>query len=218
MEKSSKAKPPKKRQCVTEEEGPTSHDITPSAVSNSQPSTSNARLKKKSAIHYFFKLVHVDGKGNVIQGAPGDKHYHCYHGNHKIITILGTSCSNLTTLVNHLKHHFPAMQCLYTILHEHKESLTEEEIVIVRGTKVLNVKSTMNYLKKLELASENIVQAFQQQTVQAVGEWDQVKFERLLLEWMIACDQPFEEMEWPEFPLLLIYTHHPAPEPLHIPS
>ncbi len=70
-------------------------------------------------------------------------------------------------LVNHLKHHFPAMHCLYTILHECKESPTEEEIEIANGTKVLDVKSAMNYLKKLELASENIVQAFQWQTVQA---------------------------------------------------
>ncbi len=63
-------------------------------------------------------------------------------------------------LVNHLKHHFPAMHRLYTILHERKESPTEEEIEIANGTKVLDVKSAMNYLKKLELASENIVQAF----------------------------------------------------------
>ncbi|KAK0437750.1 uncharacterized protein EV420DRAFT_1280417 [Desarmillaria tabescens] len=176
------------------------------------------RSKKKSAIHYFFELVHVDAKGNTIQGASGDKHYHCYHGNRKIITILGTSRSNLTTLVNHLKHHFPAMHRLYTILHERKDSPTEEEIEIANGTKVLDVKSAMNYLKKLELASKNIVQAFQRQTVQAAGEWDQAKFERLLLEWIVACDQPFEEVERPEFQSLLNYTHHPAPEPLHIPS
>jgi hypothetical protein len=37
--------------------------------------------------------------------------------------------------------------------------------------------------------------------------WDQEKFEQLLTEWMVACDQPFEEVEQPEFRRLLEYTH-----------
>ncbi|SJL18443.1 uncharacterized protein ARMOST_22032 [Armillaria ostoyae] len=218
LRKASKTKPPKKRQHVAEEEGSTSRDTTPRVVPDSQPSTSNVRSKKKSAIHYFFELVRVDAKGNTFQGAPGDKHYRCHHGQCKIITILGTSRSNLTTLVNHLKHHFPAMHRLYMILHDRKDPPTEEEIEIANGTRKLDATSAASYLKKLELASENIIQAFQRQTVQAAGEWDQEKFKRLLLEWIVACDQPFEEVERPEFWSLLIYTHHPAPEPLNIPS
>jgi hypothetical protein len=34
-----------------------------------------------------------------------------------------------------------------------------------------------------------------------------VKFEKLLTEWMVACDQPFEEVDRPEFRQLLEYTH-----------
>jgi hypothetical protein len=39
------------------------------------------------------------------------------------------------------------------------------------------------------------------------AEWDQAKFEKLLAEWMVACDQPFEEVDRPEFRRLLEYTH-----------
>lgn len=46
--------------------------------------------------------------------------------------------------------------------------------------------------------------------------WDQAEFEKLLLEWMVACDQPFEEVERPEFRRLLEYTH--LNSSLNIPS
>ena len=32
-------------------------------------------------------------------------------------------------------------------------------------------------------------------------------FKRHLAEWVVACDQPFEEVERPEFRRLLEYTH-----------
>jgi hypothetical protein len=40
------------------------------------------------------------------------------------------------------------------------------------------------------------------------GPWDQEKFEQVLMEWIIACDQPFEEVERPEFIAMMNYTHH----------
>ena len=39
------------------------------------------------------------------------------------------------------------------------------------------------------------------------GPWDQDKFEKLLTEWVVACDQPFDEVEKPEFVNLMEYTH-----------
>lgn len=39
------------------------------------------------------------------------------------------------------------------------------------------------------------------------GPWDQDKFERLLTEWVVACDQPFDEVEKPEFVNLMEYIH-----------
>lgn len=42
------------------------------------------------------------------------------------------------------------------------------------------------------------------------GPWDQAKFERLLTEWIVACDQPFDEVEKEEFIKLMNYARHPA--------
>lgn len=39
------------------------------------------------------------------------------------------------------------------------------------------------------------------------AEWDQEKFETLLAEWLVACDQPFDSVEKPEFRDLLQYVH-----------
>lgn len=40
--------------------------------------------------------------------------------------------------------------------------------------------------------------------------WDQGEFERLLVRWIVATDQPFEEVERVEFKELLEYTHREA--------
>ena len=42
------------------------------------------------------------------------------------------------------------------------------------------------------------------------GPWDQEKFECLLTEWIVSCDQPFDEFEKEEFIKLITYMHHPA--------
>lgn len=41
--------------------------------------------------------------------------------------------------------------------------------------------------------------------------WDQEKFEQLLVEWIVACDQPFDEVEKPEFIDLMCYGRHGVP-------
>jgi hypothetical protein len=38
-------------------------------------------------------------------------------------------------------------------------------------------------------------------------EWSQDEFEKLLAEWMVVCDQPFDEVDEPSFHHLLEYTH-----------
>jgi hypothetical protein len=49
------------------------------------------------------------------------------------------------------------------------------------------------------------------------GPWNQEKFEQALMEWVIACDQPFEEVERPEFITMMNYTYHTG-TPLKIPK
>lgn len=38
-------------------------------------------------------------------------------------------------------------------------------------------------------------------------DFNQEQFVRLLAEWQVACDQPFDEVEKPEFQALLQYVH-----------
>jgi len=47
--------------------------------------------------------------------------------------------------------------------------------------------------------------------------WDQSKFEQLLTEWIVASDQPFDEVEDPFLVRLLQHTHN-AGIKLSIPS
>ena len=48
---------------------------------------------KKNPIYLFFESVSGNTGGSA--GNPGDKHYRCYHGSHKIITITKGMNSNL---------------------------------------------------------------------------------------------------------------------------
>jgi hypothetical protein len=38
--------------------------------------------------------------------------------------------------------------------------------------------------------------------------WDQKEFEMKLIEYIVACAAPFDEVNKPEFQALLQYTHH----------
>ena len=49
------------------------------------------------------------------------------------------------------------------------------------------------------------------------GPWDQEKFKQYLKEWIIACDQPFNKVEKPEFITMMNYTHQSG-SPLKIPQ
>ena len=42
------------------------------------------------------------------------------------------------------------------------------------------------------------------------GPWDQEKFEQLIVDWIVACDQPFSEVDKTEFRAILNYAHHPS--------
>ncbi|PPQ79924.1 hypothetical protein CVT25_002998 [Psilocybe cyanescens] len=86
--------------------------------------------------------------------------------------------------------------------------VTQEEINIASGKTPLEPDAVTEFIAELENNTENIKRAFAKQKQQALGEWDQTKFEQLLTNWIIACDQPFEEVEQVEFQELLEYMHH----------
>jgi hypothetical protein len=133
--------------------------------------------------------------------------------------LLDISHKILLALVNNLRVHVKPMYQLYSFLKDRDEPPTPEEIDIASAKRKLDGE----YLQKLEKSSENIRKAFQNQQVRAIvseislgfllltrlqGPWDQEKFEQLVMEWVIACDQPFEEVERPEFLAMMRYAHH----------
>ncbi|KAK0229620.1 hypothetical protein EDD85DRAFT_733696, partial [Armillaria nabsnona] len=126
----------------------------------------------------------------------GDKHFKCYHGNQKVLTITLTMKGSLNGLIGHLKTCSAPMYCMFLALRAHLDStpkavILEDEISIANGSKNFDPQVAEVYLKQMESESENIIRAFRKQS----GEWDQEKFETLLAEWIIACDQPFEEVD-----------------------
>ena len=52
---------------------------------------------KKNPIHYFYEKVDQGGDGAV--GNTSDKHFKCYHGNHKVITLMKSMKYNLTSWI-----------------------------------------------------------------------------------------------------------------------
>ncbi|KAG1731487.1 uncharacterized protein EDB91DRAFT_1035604, partial [Suillus paluster] len=120
-----------------------------------------------------------------VKGNIGDKHYKCYHGQCKILTITKAMRSSLNAgLIGHIKMHFLAMYQLYLYLKNHDEPPTEDEVAIASGQKILDSTLAVEYLLKLRKALSSIE-----------AEWDQDTFERLLAEWMVTCNQPFEEVD-----------------------
>ncbi|KAF8804688.1 hypothetical protein BYT27DRAFT_7300619 [Phlegmacium glaucopus] len=157
------------------------------------PNSKKKGNTKQSLIYLFYEIV-INGPDGTL-GDDGDIHYHCLHGAHKIF------------LVNNLHVHVKLMYQLYCILKDCDEPPTPDEIDIASGKRELDGHAEAEYLKKLNKASENIKKAFKDQKAWAAGPWDQEKFEQLLTEWIIACDQPFDEVEKPEFITMMNFTH-----------
>ncbi|KAJ6608864.1 hypothetical protein B0H10DRAFT_1955084 [Mycena sp. CBHHK59/15] len=69
----------------------------PGIKKTNQPTVEETR----NPMYLFYDVIPKNSVG--YDGAPGDKHYKCFHGNHQIITISKASCANLGKLIHHLK-------------------------------------------------------------------------------------------------------------------
>ncbi|KAF5376117.1 hypothetical protein D9615_007777 [Tricholomella constricta] len=201
--------PQKKRRTVTVEDF--EDEDSPQEPVASKPSAQGTSRKMvverlRNPVYLFYEVVDADMYGEQV---PGSKYYKCYHGNRKILTITKLMKSNLNGLISHLKH-FPPMERLYLALKHRSEPPTPKEIAIAANKSTLNAKKQAEYLQTLETVSSNIKKAFEKQNEQAAGPWDQEHFEKLLAEWIVACDQPFDEVEKPEFINMMKYTHRSA--------
>ena len=73
----------------------------------------------------------------------------------------------ITALTNNLQVHVKPMFHLYCLLKGQDAPPTANKIAIASGHKKLDGWSEAEYLKKLEMATENIKKAFENQKVQA---------------------------------------------------
>lgn len=108
-----------------------------------------------------------------------DKHYRCYHGTHRIVTIKHSSRGNLTSkylfysptatlpdevymiaLINHMKT-FPYHYKLYELLRNRDTPPTSEEIQFANASKPFNgevAKDFLNTLEKTQRALDSFCQ------------------------------------------------------------
>jgi len=134
----------------------------------------------RNPIYIFYENININTGGRA--GQPDDKHYKCYHGNHKILTITQAMKSSLNGnllcfsmsfkmkltlncvgLIGHLKNHFPPMYHLYLILKDRSEPPTEEEKAITSIKQMLDPSKATKYLEQLQRASTGIIEAFKNQ-------------------------------------------------------
>ncbi|KAG6823964.1 hypothetical protein H0H92_008436 [Tricholoma furcatifolium] len=95
---------------------------------------------------------------------------------------------------------------------------TAEEINIAAGRVQLSFQEANSYVTDLEKKTADIVDALRCQAELANGkDFDQDKFEELLAEWIVLCDQPFDEVDKQPFRRLLEYVHRPSGKTLKIP-
>jgi hypothetical protein len=116
-------------------------------------------------------------------GNPGDRHYKCYHGNRKVITVTRAMKHNLNGklplaicgifsshfyvgLVGHLKMNFPVMYRFYLTLKDRNDLLTDEELAIASATRVFDEEAANTYLGGVERTFENLLSMFAKQSQQ----------------------------------------------------
>lgn len=104
---------------------------------------------------------------------------------------------------------------------------TADEIMYASGKKLFDAEAEALYTGKLEKHTTSIKEAFARQEAAAAVSiifilplpirydilfqlpWDQPEFERRFIEWIIACDQPFDEVQKPEFIAMMEYGRDP---------
>ncbi|KAG9221990.1 hypothetical protein CCMSSC00406_0009198 [Pleurotus cornucopiae] len=188
---STKASPPKAKR-VREESSVASVVSMASSVGIS----TTAKGGKRSHIYRFFEQVDNDANG---ESAEGMEYF-------KIIQLA--------------LYNIPMIYRFYEAIKTRKDALTAEELKIATAQTPLDEEAIAKYISGLEPGSMSIMSAFQHQLDISKPTWDQGIFEQLLVEWMVCCDQPFMEVEWPEFRKLIqyVYQRGGSTTPIHVPG
>ncbi|KAG6823237.1 hypothetical protein H0H92_010903, partial [Tricholoma furcatifolium] len=165
---------------------------------------------KRNPIYHFYEEVSIGSNGTA--GAPGDKHYRCYHGARKTLTVTKAMNHSLNGLIGHLKNHFKPMHQLFLVMKDCNRELTSDEILFAQAKKPFDSSVQAGYLRTLEKQAAGIKEAFAKQQEAAKEPWNQKRFEELLIRWIVACDQPFDEVEKPEFIDMMNYGRQSIPD------
>ncbi|KAJ6582858.1 hypothetical protein B0H10DRAFT_1962360 [Mycena sp. CBHHK59/15] len=174
-------------------------------------------IQFKNTIYLFYDVIAKNSEGSA--GKRGDKHYKCRHGNGRIITVTKAMRYNVSGLTTHLRKDFPVMYRLYQALYTRRdEPPTQQEIELAHGDVPIDGEAPKLYLGKVELATANIIKSLETQAKKSRGDFSQEVFNTLLAEYIVACDQPFDTVEKPEFIRLMEYTHHGSSLNFNIPG
>ncbi|KAK7007663.1 ribonuclease H-like domain-containing protein [Favolaschia claudopus] len=197
-----------RRNVTVEEVDDEDGDVNPqNTATNEELGDDSSKQTFKNPIYYFYELVGKNSEG--FPGNPGDKHYKCRHGNGRIITVTKKMRYNISGLTTHLRKDFPVMYRLYQALYTRRdEPITPQEIDLARGKIPVDSEAAKLYLGRIETATANIIQSLENQAKKARGDFSQEVFNTLLAQYIVACDQPFDTVEKPEFIRLMEYTHH----------
>ncbi|KAJ7290084.1 hypothetical protein C8J57DRAFT_1212741 [Mycena rebaudengoi] len=222
---SRRLKEPKAKEPIRKRKKPRTETLASKTTPNTQEyvhTPTQRASRTRNPIWHFFTNITDTNHGQ--DADEGDKFYRCRHGestNIHRITLLMRHCIN--GLTGHLRTHAPDMFRFYEILKRRGTPLTDEEAAIAEGKK--RFPSRDAFMKFLDVyvttskvqCQQSLPESFAQAGEKSLSDWDQAKFECLLTEWLIACDQPFQEVERPEFCRLLEYVHH-RPAGLCVPS
>ncbi|KAF8482223.1 hypothetical protein JB92DRAFT_2837376 [Gautieria morchelliformis] len=100
-------------------------------------------------IYHFYESVGKNSNG--APGQMGDKHYRCYHGQRKILTVTKKMKGSQNGLVTYLRTHFPEMHRLYeTIKSRPEQRPTSKELQIAANKVPIDSKTVQEYLRTLE--------------------------------------------------------------------
>ncbi|KAJ7927213.1 hypothetical protein B0H13DRAFT_1861585 [Mycena leptocephala] len=97
--------------------------------------------------------------------------------------------SSLNGLTGHLKSHAEDMYQLFEILKSRGTPATSEEIDFAQRKKTL--KSEPLYLTASGTRQQTLRESLARASGKNLGNWDQAEFEKLLIKWLVICDQPF---------------------------
>ncbi|KIJ43943.1 hypothetical protein M422DRAFT_47480 [Sphaerobolus stellatus SS14] len=124
------------------------------AQDNAEPLT-----KKRPPIYSFYEVTPNNNHGQ--PGSLGDKHYRCYHGMQKILTVTKKMKGSQTGLIGHLQTYFPAMFHLYSEFKAHLDRLpTVQELQITANIIPLDSKTTTDYIQALEVKTGPLIDTF----------------------------------------------------------